>query len=266
MIKTCFVSSLYLGEQFREPDVPSTFQRIPNIDYLLFTNVPKHSCLANTSWDVIEYIDENPKIASNCIVHSRVAKFQPWRIPILIERDYDIIIYCDAYWTPIPTLKWEQIINQLLQSKSGIIQSLNPYRDCAYDECVELIKANKESVGKMEKTIQLFEQNSLPRHYALYRNTFLCYQPKNYNVKKLFGVFWELYYDNKYTYRDQPLYSLSSFLSGIKPDIVTVKDGNGVNVHRMDHILFEMSGKRSDHTYTNTDKNIKKKEIYQFEF
>ena len=88
----------------------------------------------------------------------------------------------------------------------------------------------------------MLRENNLPNKFGLWRNTFLCINMKNQNVKKLFDKFWELYEKNEYTHRDQPLYSLASFKTGIIPEEVVIK--------RMDHILFKMNGKIGKHEYS----------------
>lgn len=234
-MKIAFISSLFVGEQFKIPDTPAKFQKINNCYYFLFTNIDKSNF--NTSWDIIN-IDFD---ISNSIIKSRIPKFQPWKIELL--KEYDLVIYCDAYWSPNPNINlWNIVINQTLNSYSGIVQSKNPYRNCAYEECDELIRLKKDSKEKIEKTKNFLKENKLPMNWGLWRNTFLCINMKNLKVKKLFDTFWEIYQTNDYTHRDQPLYSLACFKSEIIPEEVVTK--------RMDHNLFIMSGKISKHIYT----------------
>ena len=234
-MKIAFISSLFIGDEFKTPDTPVEFEKKSDYDYFLFTNIPKEDF--NTSWDIINI--DFPEI-SNSIIKSRIPKFQPWKIDLL--NNYDIVIYCDAYWSPVSNTElWDDVINQVIKSEVGIVQSKNPYRDCAYDECDELIKLKKDTESRMEKTIQYLENNSLPVNWGLWRNTFLCINMKNLKVKKLFDIFWEIYEKNEYTHRDQPLYSLACFKSEILPEEVVT--------NRMDHNLFEMSGKISKHEY-----------------
>ena len=205
-----------------------------NCDYKLFTN-NKSKIIDNNGWDIVQ-LNLNEMIDSNNpVILSRIVKFQPWRIKELTN--YDILIYCDAYWTPVNNISlWDRLFNDLINSNVGIIQSLNPYRNCPYEECIELIKSKKHTVSSGEKTINLFEKYNLPLKFGLWRNTFLVYLPKNENVKKLFDNLWDFYKDNKYTHRDQPLYSLAVFLTKIIPEEVKSK--------RMDHLYFIMNGKR----------------------
>lgn len=231
--KVCFVSSLFVGDKMSKPDTPGKFDKIKDCDYFLFTNIEKHKL--NTSWDIIN----TNFLYSNSIIKSRVVKFQPWQVKEL--RGYDIIIYCDAYFHPVnDSKKWSSIIKQINNSNSGIVQSKNPYRNCPYQECDELIRLKKESPERMELTKKLLEVNGVEKNSGLWRNTFLCYNKNNDNVKKLFDKLWEYYSSNTYTYRDQPLYSLSVKITNIIPEEVECK--------KMDHSHFIM-GKMGNHTY-----------------
>ena len=243
--KICFLTSLVVSDEY-EPDIPGKIDKMSNCDYKLFTN-NKSKIKYDGGWDVIELDFSELSNSSNKVILSRIVKFQPWKIKEV--KDYDILIYCDAYWTPIniPYL-WNNILTELINSNSGIIQSKNPYRNCAYDECIELNNCYKHSTICGNKTIKFLEENNLPKNFGLWRNTFLIYLLENKNVKNLFNKFWEIYKDNKYTHRDQPLYSLASFLTNIKPQEISIE--------RMEHILFNMNGKRG---------GIDGKHIYVFE-
>lgn len=233
-MKKCFVTSLFTGNRMKIPDTPLNFRKMENYDYFLFTNMDKEKF--NTSWTII-HIDFN---YPNSVIKSRVPKFQIWEIEML--KDYEIIIYCDAYFSPIYNVKgWNKIIDQVKNSKSGIVQTKNPYRKCAYDECDELVRLKKDTFENMKKTKELLKEKGLPKIFGLWRNTFLCYNKDNKNVKILFDKLWELYKSNVYTYRDQPLYSLASFLTNITPEEVFCK--------KLDHTYFHL-GKIGNHTYT----------------
>ena len=244
-MKVAFYSSLFVGEKFKIPDVPSTFNKMENCDYFLFTNLNKD--VFDTSWTIVNI--DFPDI-SNSIIKSRLPKFQPWKIDLL--KQYDIVIFCDAYWSPINTNIWKNVFRQLLQSKNGILQSKNPYRICAYDECKELVKLRKDTPEKIITTLNFFKTNNLPFHFGLWRNTFLCIHMKNNNVKILFDHLWNLYKLNTYTHRDQPLYSYSIFKTNIQPEEISEA---GVGVHnnyvtkQASINLFKITGKISNHTY-----------------
>lgn len=231
--KICFVTSNFVGEKFKTPDIPGMFKKIKGWDYILFTNLKKET-FNNCCWDVREI--DFPEIKDS-IIKSRIPKFQIWKIEEM--KNYDIIIYCDAYWTPIYNQReWLKLFSKLLNSEDGIIQGKNPYRNCAYDECKELIRLKKDSSERMEKTIKLLEREGLEKNFGLWRNTFLVYHMKKEKVKLLFDNLWELFKNGEYTHRDQPLYSLAVMKTGIKPSILNLQP------------YFNMNGRISKHTYS----------------
>jgi len=231
--KVCFVTSNFVGEKFKVPDIPGKFKRMKGCDYILFTNVRKE-IFHNCCWDIREI--DFPEI-NDCIIKSRIPKFQIWKIKEMEK--YDIIVYCDAYWAPkYGEKEWNKLFNKILENESGIIQGKNPYRICAYEECDELIRQKKDSIDRMEKTKQFLEREALERNFGLWRNTFLAYDTKNEKVKILFDYLWDLFKEGKYTHRDQPLYSLAVMKTGIKPSILNLQP------------YFNMNGRISKHIYS----------------
>jgi len=231
--KICFVTSNFVGEKFKSPDIPGKFSKIEGWDYFLFTNLKKE-VFGKCSWDIKEI--DFPEIKDS-VIKSRVPKFQIWQIEEM--KKYDIVVYCDAYWTPTGNKRaWFRLFDELKKSKSGIIQGKNPYRDCAYEECLELVRLKKDSKERMEKTIQFLQTEGLEKKSGLYRNTFLVYQQKNQNVKLVFDHLWNLFKNGNYTHRDQPLYSLSVKQTEIYPDTFNLQP------------YFNMNGIISKHIYS----------------
>jgi hypothetical protein len=227
--KICFVSALFKGKEFEKIDKPAKFEKLEECDYLLFTNIDKTEF--NTSWDIV-----NKDFGyNNSIINSRVPKFQVWGIEEL--KDYEYIVYCDAYWSPKKT--WIKMIRWMETNNIDIVQSKNPYRDCAYAECDEIVRLKKDSRARMDITKKFLSDNGLPKKSGLWRNTFFAYRKDSRDVKILFDKLWEYYSENKYSHRDQPLHSLAVYLTGIKPY-------TGFNVEK----YFNMDGKIGNHTYS----------------
>jgi len=236
--KKCFISSCFVGSHFHKPDIPSTFPRMKGYDYFLFTNIDKKHF--KTSWSIIN-IDFNNTCKS--ITQSRYPKFQGWKQ----LKNYDIIIYCDAYLRPIENAKvWDKIVMQTVHSKNGIVQSPHPIRKCPYMECQEIVKAKKDSVENIRKTLQLFKEHKLEKDCGLWENVCFCYYTRNVNVQTLFNKLWEIYSSEKYTHRDQPLYMLAIHLTGIKPEVV---HGQGDGRQGYMRKLVKQSGKTGNHMY-----------------
>lgn len=209
-LKKCFVSSLYVGSKFRNYDKPGKFNKIPEFDYFLFTNLDKS--MLNTSWEIVNYESD----CSNCITRSRYPKFQGWK---LLREKYDIIIYLDAYLRPITNLDvWKEIVNETLNSKNGIIQSPHPLTKCVYEECDRIVYYKKDIQERINKTKVLFKEKCIEKNSGLWENICICYTPNNQNVIKLLDTFWEFYKKEDYTYRDQPLFVFIQKLINIKSE------------------------------------------------
>lgn len=231
--KYAFVTSLFALDNMA--DLPGKFGKIPGWDYLLFTNLN----INGSSWDNVKL---NTNKFKNIITLSRCPKFQ---LHNFIDKKYDVIVYCDAYLSPIADKdKWTNIVDIVLKSESGIVQCLHPKRDCAYEECNEIVKAGRDNNENISKTIELLKDNKLPDKYGLWMNTFFAYNPNNDKLIELFNKLWEYLGPEKYTYRDQPLYSLASYLTNIKPDIFDISE------------MFDRTGKYGVHIYNNRVLNI----------
>ena len=213
-MKKCFISCIYVGSHFKHYDMPQKFPKIPGFDYILFTNLNKNNF--NTSWSIIPI---NITEYSKSITKSRYPKFQTWKLlKDKFNVEYDIIIYCDAYLSPINKPKiWDKVITQTIESPNGIVQSPHPWNKCPFKECDDIVKLTKDNLHNINKTKQLFIEKGLSKNSGLWENITFCYYTKNDNVKKLFNTLWELYSSEKYTHRDQPLYALAVHLSNITP-------------------------------------------------
>ena len=51
--KVCFVTSNFVGEKFKTPDIPGKIKRVEGWDYFLFTN-SKKEVFGKCSWDIKE--------------------------------------------------------------------------------------------------------------------------------------------------------------------------------------------------------------------
>jgi hypothetical protein len=211
-LKKCFVSSLYKGDKFKNHDKPSIFPKMDEFDYFLFTNLDKRSL--NTSWEIINYDSD----CSNSITRSRYPKFQSWKlIKDKLEKEYDIIIYLDAYLRPATKLDiWKEIVYETINSDSGFVQSPHPVTNCPYLECDRIIRFKKDTRERINKTIQLLKKTDIGKNSGLWENICFSYSPKNENAIKLLDEFWNFYKKEEYTYRDQPLFVIIQKMVGIK--------------------------------------------------
>lgn len=230
--KVCFITALYKGAKFEQHDNPPNFEKIEDFDYLLFTNISKEKL--NTSWTIIE--KDFPEYEDS-IIKSRIPKFQAHTLPELEK--YDYIIYIDAYFYPIPNKNnWIKLIEKMEKENIKLLQEKNPYRDCAYEECDEIVKLKKDSYERAEKTKMFLTGENLPKKYGLWRNTFLVYNRKDLEVQNFFNEFWKIYYNNELTHRDQPLYMVAVMKTKMKiyehrisKMMIYVKDAIGKHIY-----------------------------------
>lgn len=226
----CFVSALYKGENFTEHDNPPQFPRMDGFDYLLFTNVAKDKL--KTSWTII---NKNFDEYEDSVIKSRVPKFQAHTLPEL--QKYDYLIYMDAYFYPRPQKnRWIKTIEYMETNNVSLMQEKNPYRDCAYEECDEIVRLKKDSLERAENTKKFFEQEGLVRKSGLWRNTFLIYKNNDPSVCDLMNEFWKIYSKNDLMHRDQPLYMLALKRTGFVPhefkvEKMFIRDDKAIGKH-----------------------------------
>ena len=213
-MKICFITSLF-ADSYAKGDKPKPFKKIDNCDYYLFTNLDPE--VFNTSWEIINVKDtfKNTGIESN-IIKSRYPKFMGWKlIKDLLNKEYDIIFYCDAMRSPNCDIDWENYARQIKEHTDGIIQKPHP-RD-AYNECKAIVDYRKDSRERIDKTIAFLKEKNFKQKYPMYENTAFGYDPNNKKLTDTFLDFWNEYSTYNTSHRDQPLWSYFQFKHNIKP-------------------------------------------------
>ena len=218
MSKICFTTSLYSsGNNF---DTPGKFNRNPQYDYFLFTNIKGLQC----DWDVIntENIKEISEISCN-IRKSRYGKFLSWDIFHQIGKNYDYIVYCDAYITPKLT-DWDNSLRKINDLDFAFMQRDHPDGNVRAggiaQESQLIVNNGKDSYQSMSKTLSFFQNTfpSVPLQYPqYYENTVFAYKFNCEIFRKLSKEFWDIYTNEDITYRDQPLWNLLLLKNNIKP-------------------------------------------------
>ena len=75
------------------------------MNYYLFTNLKKEEC-PNTSWDIITINLNEFEQNLDVIKISRYYKFMIHKQLNKMNKDYDIIFYCDSHLSPINYIDW----------------------------------------------------------------------------------------------------------------------------------------------------------------
>lgn len=215
MYKICFITALFNNKLL---DSPGKFERDPRYDYYLFTNLNANKF--NTSWD-IQTISNFPKC--NNITMSRYFKFMAWEYFKSQGKVYDIIVYSDAYLSPLVNNNWQDLATKILAT-DGIQFMQHQHTLTITQELQQIIKCKKDTANNMEKTLT-FLDNAFPiiakikNTEKIYVNTVFAYSPQSTATINHLAKFWR-YYTNGYpTYRDQPLWAALFFDSNAVPII-----------------------------------------------
>jgi len=249
-MKICFITCLF-ANSYSEVDKPVKFNKNSNYDYYLFTNLSKDDF--NTSWDVVNISDtfNNTNIDSN-IIKSRYPKFMSWKLlKDVLNKEYDVIFYCDAQYTPRDNVDWESCAKRVIDHPSGIMQQQH-IRD-AYLETIEIFKEKKDSNVNCNKTLKFLTSNKFPKNFPMQTNTTFAYNPNNKLLINALSDFWDKYSKYEISHRDQPIWSYYQYKHNITPLQFDVDNRNGTwfDTERMVHALFVRTAKLgfNNHTY-----------------
>jgi len=158
--KICFYTAIF--NHTTPIDIPGTFQHIPKIDYILFTNFEPIR-FANSGWTRIIQMDH---LFDNPILSAKTIKWQSHKY----LAEYDIVIWLDAYLSPSidTTSTWWDMIAQVQNPQVDIIISNHPKIICTYIEAEQVIKLGKDSAEKVHKNMERLEQEGYPHDNGLF--------------------------------------------------------------------------------------------------
>lgn len=188
-------------------DIPEQFTKIPQFDYILFTNTPNH--FKNTSW-TIKHVDpptdEIPK--DHFAIYAN--RYYKWRPHVLFKDTYDVAIYVDGWQIPNPKHQdvWCKYARQVMDPSNPIciIQCPHPVNQCIYNELTSIVNARKDTFEKMAGLRMYLQSQNFPTNQGLFWNGCYLFAVKKQN-KKLQQVMQDLWNDMiLYTYRDQSMY------------------------------------------------------------
>lgn len=228
--KICFVSTLF-GDTAKtlkklEP-FGKIFEKNEDCDYLFFTDIPMDD-IPPTSWDII-----NLNLESfgdmNTIKVSRIFKFQLHKVFEQMERNYDIVYYCDSFLYPTFQNDWSKLFDNhnnelpIIQYRHGSNPELPP------SECTIMFDANlninngKEKRSVVMKTLEylqkLDESVDFNQKFEYCENTAIGFKISDKNVQKWLDDFWKIYTEIP-TYRDQWAWNFMYLSRKIRPIII----------------------------------------------
>ena len=197
--KICFVSTLFGTTQ---TPFATIFAKNEDCDYLLFTVIPKDN-IPPTSWDII-----NVNLESFGEMHkvkvSRIFKFQLHKVFEQMERNYDIVYYCDSFLHPTVQNDWSKLFDNH-NDELPIIQYRHGGNSIMFD-VNENIRQKKEKQDVLMETVEylqkLDESVDLNQQFPYCENTAIGFKISDKNVQKWLDDFWKIYTEIP-TYRDQ---------------------------------------------------------------
>lgn len=239
-MRICFTTALF-GDA-KTLDMPGVFEKNSNYDYFLFTDVDEG--LLDTSWDIININNNSNIINLNSNVRrSRYPKFMSWELLESLNKHYDVVFYCDAYWHPVGGRNFEKFVRginsesnfQFIQSQH---QTLSIREGGVTEEMEFILKCNRDSKDSIEKTKSFFKKYdpgidlNFPQYFE---NTVFGYYFEDDRVREITREFWKIYTEEDITYRDQPLWNFLLLKYNLQPVIRNELTGlvGGGRKHRL---------------------------------
>ena len=165
-----------------EPDV-----KFDGVDCIFFTDGNFNSDFWN--------VQKTPKF----IQSERKTSRHPKILSNEIFSEYDFTVYIDAnmFLTKEPNF----YIDEFLGDKYDFAHHKNPYRDCLYEEAIEIRDVLKfEEPKVVNDEIEYIMKEGFPKKNGLGANHLLV-RRVNKDVKKMESMWWDMI--EKYSYRDQ---------------------------------------------------------------
>lgn len=219
-VEDIVVYSAIIGDydNLKEPEYVS-----PHIHYICFTN---NRNLKSQNWE-IRYIEN--KNLSNVKLARRI-KILPY--DYLRDVEARTVVWIDGKC---------QITDDLLdyinkyKKNSGILCFPHMFRDCIWDEVLELTIIKPEQ--KRESLIQLgkYLEAGIPFNYGLFETSCLVRDIKDLKIKEMMIEWWDEVY--KYSYRDQISLPYIFWNNNYKPDICDLNVENNKWFHKTEHLM-----------------------------
>jgi len=243
----CFVTSLFSNNpKLIEREGPYPIANYNNTDpsfkYYYFTNA--HD-LPSNGWEVI-VMDDMDKSFSRYITQSRWPKFMGFRHYKL--QGCKGIIYSDANRPPrdLRSDIWEDLVNQVMNSPSGIMQDRRPGRQTIFQEMHSIVERKKDIAQNIDTSKKWFlNQDDFHDDASGWWNMALVLDPNNVQLQELFTTLWAHYSNEEGSWRDQPLYRYLVDKLDVKP--IPLPNGHSTYFDRV-----RSSGK---HHHYNADTN-----------
>lgn len=191
-----------------------------DVDFICYTN---NKNIKSKTWKVI-YV-ENDGLNDHQL--SRKIKMLGTDY---INNKYDISVWQDAsvIWDKKPSV----FVKKYLKNNS-FAAFKHAYRDCIYDEAIEVIRLRKENKEKVIETIKFLKNEQFPAHIGLYEMTVFIKKNNDLKLKETMELWFKTYCEH--SKRDQMSFMYSVWKTGLKIDNINLNVWNNEWVHHARH-------------------------------
>ena len=160
--------------------------------FVCFTNL-KH--LKSYTWDVV-YVDKLP-VPNDNTKSSRYYKTNPHKF----FPDYNISVWIDSSCSRLSMKRLENLIDRFNKLNVNLYIEKHPSRNCIYDELKACIFFKKDDVSVMNKQINGYRLEGMPKKYGMVETGFQIRKHNESDVIKFQELLWnEILHKSK---RDQ---------------------------------------------------------------
>ncbi|TXI38472.1 MAG: FkbM family methyltransferase [Methylophilus methylotrophus] len=160
----------------------------PQLDYILYTDQPDFAAPSPWQVRVVPAVFVDPQMDAR-------------RIKVLSHlflADYTITVWIDGNFT-LEKLTLELV--QDIASRAPVSLCKHQFRNCIYDEAIEILKRGIDASTPVLKQIQYYQAHAFPRQYGLHATSFLVRNQIDPHTIKMNMRWWEVLATN--SKRDQ---------------------------------------------------------------
>jgi hypothetical protein len=216
----CFYTALF-QDKLRAADTLSTGERLPDWDYICFTDIPT---IKSDVWDIV-YVPPTEKTA---VLN---AKYMKWNTDNEYLRDYDVVVWMDAYMIPNSRAaeRLKQHLVDMWNQETMILHRQHKERKCVYDECAAVVTHRRDTPERVALVKQMLEAIHMPKNWGLFDSNILCKFHKYNKLKNVCSLIWQQL--RRLSPRDQlaitPVYYAQQFVKFSTRDLLDMFQPSG---------------------------------------
>lgn len=168
--------------------------KFANVPCIMFSDSQPETNLSN--W-TLKKISPDPSIPAPLV--NRYHKFHPH----LLFPQYRYSLYIDANIVLVSANFIMFRHAQLSRNLAKISIPKHPLRNCVYEEGAGIIKFNRDSADKVQKSYEALELINLPRNIGFFENNLIWREHNDVTVTKVMECVWEDLIAHETSSRDQ---------------------------------------------------------------